>query len=317
MLARFLDSILEMTVVPGFSRLGPPIRRRLYGWTETETDLTECVVVVTGSSSGIGRAIATRLAAMGAQVWITSRSQETVDRVSTQVSAETGNDHVVGYAVDLGEFDAVRNFSDRLHNHTPGIDVLIHNAGGLNGKRQITSTGVESTLAVHLLGPYLLTRRLEDHLRPGARILFMSSGGMYTQELDLVSLEMAGRNYKGAVAYARVKRAQVVLSSRLAEEYRGRFVVHAMHPGWAATSGLDGGLPRFSRIMTPLLRTPDQAADTMVWLATSNEATATSGDFWHDRKRRRTVYIPGTGTHSRVENELIPWTEARIRKAER
>lgn len=309
-LRNVVDTVIERTIVPSFSKVGPAVRRRLFDWEPVDTDMTGRTVVVTGSSSGLGREIASTLAGLGADVWVTSRSQERAD----EVAAEIGG---TGHGVDIGEFDQVRAFAERLRTETDHIDVLIHNAGALTEDRRETSAGVEATLATHLLGPYLLTRSLEDHFADGARILFMSSGGMYTQGLHLPALEMAPDRYKGTVAYARAKRAQVVLVRRLAEEYGDRFVVHAAHPGWAATPGVTAGIPAFDRVMGPLLRTPADGADTMLWLATAGDAAATSGDFWHDRARRSTVYVPSTRVEPDQEAALIPWIEARIEEAER
>lgn len=313
---RIVDGLLEATVVPGFSKIGPAVRRRLFHWEDPAADLAGRVAVVTGSSSGIGRAIATDLARMGATVWVTSRSQERADRAAAEIADTAGAGATVGHGVDMGELDEVRAFAARLRAETPAIDILLHNAGALTEERLTTSAGIEATLATHLVGPYLLTRELVDHLAPGARILFMSSGGMYTQGLTLHGLEMSESSYGGATAYARAKRAQVVLAGLLGEELAGRAVVHAMHPGWAATPGVTAGIPVFDTVMGPLLRSPEEAADTAVWLATADEPARTTGDFWHDRRRRRTTYLPGTATDPERRAGLVPWLERRIATAD-
>jgi NAD(P)-dependent dehydrogenase (short-subunit alcohol dehydrogenase family) len=101
--------------------------------------------------------------------------------------------------------------------------------------------------------------------------------------------------YRGAAAYARVKRAQVALSAEWARRAAGTGVAfHAMHPGWADTPGLAAALPRFRRILQPLLRTPEQGADTITWLATADPALVGSGSFWHDRRRRPEHLLPWT-----------------------
>lgn len=314
--ARIVDSALEATVVGSFSRIGPAVRRRLHDWSEPTGDLSGKVAVVTGSSSGIGKAAATRLAAMGATVWVTSRSLDRAEEAAAEIRPADGTGDAVAHAVDTGELDQVRAFADRLQRETPGIDLLVHNAGALTEERHATSQGIEATVAAHLVGPYLLTRLVADHLRPSARVLFMSSGGMYLQRLDVDRLEMSSENYRGAVAYARAKRAQVVLAGLLADRYAGRAVVHALHPGWAATAGVTAGLPVFDRVMQPLLRPADEAADTLVWLAVSDEAGRCTGEFWHDRARRSPSYLPSTATSPRQRARLIPWLEERIATAE-
>jgi NAD(P)-dependent dehydrogenase (short-subunit alcohol dehydrogenase family) len=82
---------------------------------------------------------------------------------------------------------------------------------------------------------------------------------------------------------------------------------HAMHPGWADTPGVRAGLPRFRALMRPLLRTPDQGADTIVWLATSAAALAANGAFWLDRRRRRTNPLPWTRTPDEAASALWDW----------
>lgn len=311
-----VDGLLEVTIIGSFSRIGTVVRSRVDHWDQPTADLSGRVAVVTGSSTGIGRRIATRLAALGAHVWVTSRSRDRAEQVAAEVAAEAGAGSTAAHAVDIGDLDQVRSFARRLRSESTAVDLLVHNAGALTEQRHETAQGIEATLAAHLVGPYLLTRLLEDHWGRDARVLFMSSGGMYTQPLVVSRLEMGPGEYRGAVAYARAKRGQVVLADLLAEEYGPTPVVHAMHPGWAATPGVTAGLPTFDRVMGPLLRSADEAADTMVWLATADEPAATSGDFWHDRRRRGTAYLPGTTTTDRQRDGLVDWLDARIARAE-
>jgi NAD(P)-dependent dehydrogenase (short-subunit alcohol dehydrogenase family) len=141
------------------------------------------------------------------------------------------------------------------------------------------------TLATHVLGPHLLSRRLRAH--PPARTVWVSSGGMYTQRLDPDALDRGGTG-----AYARTKRMQVVLAEEWA--HHTTQPVHAMHPGWVDTPGLTAGLPTFHKLTRPLLRTPAQGADTIVWLVAADEPGRSTGGFWHDRRRRPTHYLRRT-----------------------
>jgi NAD(P)-dependent dehydrogenase (short-subunit alcohol dehydrogenase family) len=145
----------------------------------------------------------------------------------------------------------------------------------------------------------------------------MSSGGMYTQRLALDRLEMGPENYKGATAYARAKRAQVVLVQQASTEFLADGVtLHALHPGWVDTPLVADNLPGFYRVMRRFLRAPDEGADTQTWLAVANEAVQTTGEFWLDRRRRRTVYAPWTRTRATDADELIPWINDRISRAD-
>jgi NAD(P)-dependent dehydrogenase (short-subunit alcohol dehydrogenase family) len=118
---------------------------------------------------------------------------------------------------------------------------------------------------------------------------------MYTQHLDLAVLQGDVARYDGVVAYAQHKRAQVVLNGLWAERLRGRPVEsYAMHPGWARTAGVATSLPRFERLMRPLLREPAEGADTIVWLAASAEPVGQSGRFFLDRRARAEHVLPWT-----------------------
>jgi dehydrogenase/reductase SDR family member 12 len=140
-----------------------------------------------------------------------------------------------------------------------------------------------------VLGPFVLTGGLMPMLERSedARIVTVTSGGMYLQGLRLDDLQMEREPYRGTVAYARAKRAQVVLTRLWASRHRGTSVVaHAMHPGWADTPGIEGSLPGFRRVMRPLLRTPEQGVDTIAWLAAAPEVARWTGRLWLDRRPR-------------------------------
>ena len=175
--------------------------------------------------------------------------------------------------------------------------MLVHNAGVLSADFRQATDGTELTVAAQVFGPFLLTGLLLPLLRQSApaRVITVSSGGMYTQRFDLAAVEMDRRHYDGTVAYARAKRAQVVLNREWARRVApDQVVFQAMHPGWVDTPGIASSLPTFYRRMRPLLRTPGQGADTVVWLASDPEPLASSGGFWHDRRRRGEHRLPWT-----------------------
>jgi NAD(P)-dependent dehydrogenase (short-subunit alcohol dehydrogenase family) len=177
------------------------------------------------------------------------------------------------------------------------LDVLINNAGVLTQERELSADGIELTLATNVIGPFLLTQLLNGVLERSApsRIVNVSSGGMYTQKLRVDDLQSEQGHFDGPTAYARTKRAEVVLTEMWAERLAGTGVsVHGMHPGWANTAGVQSSLPRFYRVTRPLLRSSDEGADTIVWLGAAPEPADSSGGFWHDRRRRPTHLLPGT-----------------------
>jgi NAD(P)-dependent dehydrogenase (short-subunit alcohol dehydrogenase family) len=177
------------------------------------------------------------------------------------------------------------------------VDVLVHNAGVLPDARVETRDGLELTLATHVAGPFLLTHLLKPRLleaRDG-RVIWVSSGGMYTRRLSLRDPNWGQRRYDGVIAYAETKRAQVVLAELWAEAFAcSSVVVNAMHPGWADTPAVQSSLPRFRRVTRSILRTPAEGADTVVWLAASPRARGWSGRFFFDREPRRTHLLPIT-----------------------
>ena len=206
------------------------------------------------------------------------------------MAAATQNDAVHVLVADLSELDAVRHAADELLDRFDRLDVVIHNAGALNAARQTTADGIEATVAVQVVAPFLLSSLLLERLRrqPPGRVLTMSSGGMYTAPLTVADLEMDADAYRGTDQYARAKRAQVTLNEMWAEFVDPHDVVfHAAHPGWADTPGVRSSFPRFRRLMGPWLRNADQGADTIAWLAADDASRlSSSGGFWHDRRRR-------------------------------
>jgi NAD(P)-dependent dehydrogenase (short-subunit alcohol dehydrogenase family) len=170
------------------------------------------------------------------------------------------------------------------------LDVLVHNAGALLHERTETTEGNEVTLATHVLSPFVATELLLPLLEAGApgRVVLVASGGMYTARLDVDELVRA-MPYDGVKQYARAKRAQVALAGEWTRRLGNRpVVVNAMHPGWANTPGIRDALPGFSRILRPVLRTPEEGADTIAWLAAAPVAAAIRGAFLLDRRPRAT-----------------------------
>jgi dehydrogenase/reductase SDR family protein 12 len=284
-----LDLALEVTIAGSFSTLGYRARRATGGWP-SPARMDGRRVLVTGASSGIGRAAAAAFAGLGAEVWLIGRDRERL----VAAAGSTGHAEVC----DLADKAAVADLAERVKAATPRLDVVVHNAGALFPDRREAPDGVELTVATHVLAPFRLTRALEPLLASAGRaaIITVSSGGMYSEPFALDRLEMGPSDYRGAVAYARAKRAQVVLAHEWSRRLAGDGILsYSMHPGWVTTPGLDAGLPRFAKL-GPVLRSPEQGADTIVWLGA--EALARSvpppEGFWLDRRRRGEYYRPAT-----------------------
>ncbi len=250
-----------------------------------------------GATSGLGRAAAERLADLGANIVLVGRNAEKAEQIRRDLIATTGNDNVVVEVAELSLVAEVRELAVRLLQRQAPIHILINNAGVLINERTTTAEGLETTLATNLMAPFLLTELLIPRLKESApaRIINVSSGGMYTTGIDLDDLQSRKKPYRGSQAYARTKRGLVMLTEYWADQLRdGGVVVHAMHPGWADTPEIETALPGFYRLTKPLLRTPAEDADTIVWLAAAPEAGRTSGRFWLDREPHVTAVLPGT-----------------------
>jgi NAD(P)-dependent dehydrogenase (short-subunit alcohol dehydrogenase family) len=314
-----VDRVLDALVVPSFTNVGFEVRRRLFGWNDDAAAAREgaalegSVMVVTGATSGLGLVTATALARRRAKVLLLARNATKAAEAAASITAATGNPAVEVVLADMGDLGAVRRAAANLAGQTDRIDALIHNAGALLDRRQETADGLETTFAVHVAGPFLLTALLQPQLVAGSRVVWVSSGGQYTQALDLDDLQSTKGPWRGANVYARAKRAQIVLAMEWGARLAGRgVVVHAMHPGWADTPGVAGALPQFRRIVGPLLRTPAQGADTILWLATSEEAGRAEPGFWLDRRQRSTDKVPWTrvsaGDARRLWDEVVRLT---------
>jgi dehydrogenase/reductase SDR family protein 12 len=305
-LAGLVDAALEASVIGGFSRIGPDLRGRMEHWSEPPS-LTERVCLVTGASGGLGLAAATAMARLGASLRLLVRDPMRGEDARRRIAEETGNEDVRCELVDMSLRRSVRACAERLLAGDDPVHVLVHNAGVLPSERRETAEGLELTFATNVLGPHLLTRLLRDRLVASApaRVIFVSSGGMYTQGLHVDDLQSRSGSFDGRVAYSRSKRAEVVLAERWAEELAGTgVVVHSMHPGWADTPGIKSSIPAFQRVMRPLLRTPEQGADTIVWLAAAPEPAQTSGRFWCDRQVRATHRL-GRTRESAVDRDRL------------
>lgn len=313
-----IDATLEGLVVPSFTRIGFEARRRLFGWQNLDSyRLGGRVVAITGATSGLGRAAAERLAGNGATVIAVGRNPDKTARVAAEIRELTGSPDVSATVADMGDLSSVRRAAEQILREHQRLDVLIHNAGALTPTRVEAPDGTETTIASQVVGPFLLTSLLLDRLQESApaRVITMSSGGMYGAGLTIEHLEMSSDVYNGTKQYALAKRAQVTLNEMWAQRVGKQSVVfQAVHPGWADTPGVQESLPTFRRIVGPLLRNTEAGADTMVWLASDdNEPLSCTGRFWLDRRVRSIHRLRGTrrsDTPARRE-DLWSWVTER------
>jgi NAD(P)-dependent dehydrogenase (short-subunit alcohol dehydrogenase family)/carbon monoxide dehydrogenase subunit G len=293
-----LTDLQDRLIVPGlvgFTNVGYHWHKR--NWKPLAVSLRGRTIVITGATSGLGRASAWQLAGLGARVILVGRDRDKAEATRREIVAETGNDDVAVALADLSVLADVRKLARKLLKDESRIHVLVNNAGVLLNRRTVTAEGNEATLATNLLAPFLLTQLLLPRLRESApsRIINVSSGGMYATGLALDDLQYERSAYDGSRAYARTKRALVVLTELWADQLKeSGVVVHSMHPGWADTPGVASSLPEFHRITRRFLRTGEEGADTIAWLAAAPEAARVTGAFWLDRAPHITHVLPGT-----------------------
>lgn len=309
-LAPLSDAALEFAVAPSWSRLGFAARNQLEHWAlQPLPRLDGRVVVLTGFTSGIGRTAAQRLGELGATLHLVGRDASRVGSTAEELR-EQGLDIRTSVA-DMGDLDAVRAIADEIGSAHSRVDVLVHNAGALSSTHGVSPQGVEMTIASQVLGPFLLSSLLLPLLGGGAdsgRVITVASGGMYAERLDVDRLDAGSQGYNGVRAYARAKRAQVELTMEWAVRGPAHVRFDAMHPGWVDTPGVVSSLPRFHALTRPVLRSPDEGADTILWLASVDESElGPSGGFWLDRHRRPISRLPGTSAPDGERTRLWNW----------
>jgi NAD(P)-dependent dehydrogenase (short-subunit alcohol dehydrogenase family) len=295
---QIVDAALEVTVVGSFSRVGPALRRRLFRWREAAPrSLVGKTALVTGPTSGLGLATARGLAELGARVVLVGRDADRLARVRDELTRLVGQDRFPTVVADMASLASVRRAVEQVRATEARLDLLVDNAGAIYPARTVSPDGIEATLALLVVGPFALMGGLLPLLRASgdARVIAVSSGGMYTQAVDLDDLQSRNGIYSGSLAYARAKRIQVALVREWAHRLASAGIaVNAMHPGWADTPGLASSLPGFHRLMRPLLRTPDDGIDTILWLATTRARPRPTGKLFLDRAVRPFDRVPGT-----------------------
>jgi NAD(P)-dependent dehydrogenase (short-subunit alcohol dehydrogenase family) len=255
-------------------------------------DLAGKTCVVTGASSGIGRAAARELARLGARVVLAVRDPRRGDTARREIVAATGNPEVDVMRVDVAHQRSIHAFARDFAVRHPRLDALVNNAGIWTERRRTSPDGIELTWATNVLGYHLLTALLLPALRTAGRARVVNVASQLAGDLDLTDVEFERRRYSGRSAYAQSKQADRMLTWALARRLKGSGVTaNAMHPGFVATGifAKGGGLVGLSAALYAKMKAkpPEEGADTVVWLAASAEVEGRSGVFWIDRQERR------------------------------
>ena len=249
-------------------------------------------VLVTGGTSGIGRATALGLATMGAHLAITGRDRGRTDGAAREIRA-AGAGQVDVFVADLSSRSEVRKLADEVLQSLPRIDVLVNNVGGYWNTRHVTADGLEHTFAVNHLAPFLLTNLLLDRLLQSApaRVVTVSSNAQAMGRIDFDDLQ-GERSYSGSRAYDQSKLANVLFTYELARRLRATSVnANALHPGVVSTSfGAEdpGRVQRlFVPFMRPFMKAPAKGAATSIHVASAPDLEQVTGCFFANSKPKR------------------------------
>jgi NAD(P)-dependent dehydrogenase (short-subunit alcohol dehydrogenase family) len=260
------------------------------------TDPTSMVgktVLITGGTSGIGRATAIGLASMGARVGITGRDRDRTGQAAAAIARETGNPAVDVFVADLSSQAEVRRLAGEVISAYPRLDVLINNVGGYWDTRHVTVDGLEHTFALNHLASFLLTNLLLERLTQSApaRVVTVASGAHTMGRIDFDDLQ-GERSYSGSRAYNQSKLANVLFTYELARRLGASSVTaNALHPGVVRTSfgaGDPGGVQKLLvPFMRPFMKSPAQGAATSIHLASAPGLDRVTGQYFANSRPKR------------------------------
>lgn len=218
------------------------------------------------------------------------RNSERGKVAQEEVKKYSGNDNVHLHICDVSLQSDIKDFVNKFTSEEKRLDCLVNNAGVLIHERKKTKEGIESIFATNTLGTFLLTELLVPFMQQNKdnkpRVVSVSSGGMYTQKLNTDYQFEKMNPYDGVAAYAYTKRHQVILNEMWAAKYK-EIDFYCMHPGWSDTEGVQSSLKSFRETFEKSLRTPEEGADTIVYLAIT-EKKLQNGAFYFDREPTNT-----------------------------
>jgi retinol dehydrogenase-12 len=253
-------------------------------------------IVITGGTSGLGRATALQLGQKGASVVIIARNNTKADEVIREIERKGGKGQAV--IADLSSMKDTREAAESIAKTVGRLDVLINNAGAHFPKYRVTSESFESTLALNYLSPFLLTHHLTDLMAQTAseygeaRIINISSI-MHKAPINWDDLNHEKTTYRSTTAYYHSKHLLTSFTYYLHRKLKQMGItVNCVHPGFVKTALAQSDYPFPMNVIVPIVglfigESPEQAADTPVWLASADEAKGVNGEFVHHRKTKK------------------------------
>jgi len=297
-----------------FTQVG--YRWRSLSWPAFEPDFRGQHWLVSGGSGGIGRHVVLSAARAGATVTAVARSASKLAQLGRDAEAAG----IRGVDTECCDF-ALQSDTERLLGRLAAsgrrFDVLVNNVGVLLDDHTLTAEGRETSFVTNLLSHYQLTEgllRLGLLREPGATVINMTSGGGYNVPLMVAMLNVTDpARYNGVAAYGFHKRAQIVLNQHWRDRYGGRGIAfYVMHPGWADTDGVKRSLPRFRKILRPILRNEASGADTALWLAGTRPPQPEEELVWFDRAVRPAHVYERTRVGGDAPQALVACLDAEL-----
>lgn len=250
------------------------------------------VAVVTGANSGVGEVTARALAEKGAQVVMVCRNPQKGESARERIRATVPNARVQLLLGDLSVLSSVRKVAEQIRSEHEEVHVLVNNAGVYLPRRIETEEGLEGTFATNHLGPFLLTRLLTEPLAraEGARIVNVASEGHRQGRVDFSDLQ-SEKKYRAMGAYCASKLMNVLTASELARRLSDRGITsNSLHPGVVSTGFAQdhpGAFNRLFRLAKPFLLSAEKGARTQIYLSTSEDVAAVTGEYFSRSRRRR------------------------------
>lgn len=259
-------------------------------------DMQNKIIMVTGATDGIGKATALGLARIGAHVIVVGRTPAKIAATVEQIKTQSGNQQIDSLQADFSSLEQIRQLAKTFYQRYDQLDVLGNNAGGVFAQRSETADGFEWTFGVNHLAPFLLTNLLLPALQVAARrsgsarIVTVSSGAHMMSKLNFDDLQNQ-RRYSAFRVYAQSKLANLLFTNELARRLQGTGITaNALHPGGVASNFGRGQPGLFSKLVGFAMSfgiTPEQGAQTSIYLASSPEVADVTGQYFNNKKPAR------------------------------
>ena len=297
-----------------FTQVG--YRWRRFSWPTFTPDYRGQRWLVTGGSGGIGRHVVLEAARAGATVTAVARSESKLGALRDD-ARKAGIAGVETECCDFTLQSDTERLLRRLEASGRKVDVLVNNVGVLLDDLSVTPEGRESSFVSNLLSHYQLTEGLIRQgllAGPKATVINMTSGGGYNMPLMVAMLNVTDpAKYNGVFAYGFHKRAQMVLNQYWRDTYGSRGIAfYVMHPGWADTDGVKRSLPRFRKILRPILRDAASGADTALWLAGTRPTQPEHELVWFDRAIRPAHVYERTRVTKDTPQSLVAYLKSEL-----